>query len=169
MARSAAIQPAFWNLDAYTMEKVVVNFAGEVELLPDNELRDSVELGSFIEFTVKAQVTARKFSLKGTGQVILTVLAIETNGSELLTRKGTAAAQAAIDVTPEGEAPKKRGRPRKADPAFDTCGIVHRGMNSPCMNSRDDCEIEASLQAADERAARVLSEAEDVAAHANEA
>ena len=132
-------QGAFWAIDAHRMEKVVTNFAGEIELEPGNPLRDSLELGSIVEFTCRAQVTGRKFTLKGTGSAIMTVLGITVDGGdEVLTTKAKRDADTNEPVSMEerkaqreraarvanpnadSELPKRgRGRPKKADPVFD--------------------------------------------------
>ena len=167
MPRGATAQASFWALDRFVMEKVVANIAGEFEIR-DGDVLASLELGADIEFVVMAHVVKRSFSEKGTGQAILQIVsATPSGGQEMLSRKATKAADAAKDVTP-AEAPAKRGRPKKSDPAFDTCGIVHHGMVAPCMNPRGECEMEAADMARQAEVDGILTEAEQIASQAQQ-
>lgn len=110
--------PAF---EGEKVAKVVMNFAGEVDLSANAELCQSLDYLGEIEFTIRGTVTGKKFSHKGgdtVGSAILTIDRVQLAGSELLTRAGTRAAARAAkveqddaifdpDFTPDGiEAPE---------------------------------------------------------------
>lgn len=140
-------QAAFWFLDDHAMDKVVVNIGGEVPIT-GTDLEAAMPLGAVLEFTVRARVVSRKFSVKGLGQVAIMVDAVEYKGETLISKAASKAAEAAKDVTET-----KRKRKKDADPVWDElerqegatdalCGKMHRGRAVPCAVLAADCDLE---------------------------
>lgn len=99
------------------VSKVIMTFAGEVDLSADIDLCQALGYGAEVEFTIRGKVTGKKHSFKGGGMTVgnatVTIESIRANGALIMTKAGERAAKAR-DVTPDSQP-----RPIRKDPVWD--------------------------------------------------
>lgn len=156
---------ALWpTFEGQKVTKVILTFAGEVDLSQNQDLCRALDYLGEVEFTISGRITGKKHSYKQgatVGTATMTVERIDLGGVAVVAKGGSKAAKEAIDVTPDGEAtpaPKKRGRPKKAAAdEYRMCGKMHSGHLSACTLPWNECEID------DPSPSGILAEAQAIA------
>lgn len=145
VSEQPSLSPEFESLwpqfEGQRITKVIMTFAGEVDLSADQDLCQALHYLDEVEFTIRGRITGKKFSLKGVetvGNATTTILAIRAGGGLIMTKAGERA-EAAKDVTPK--APKAR--------------------KDAVWEDIDRIAAEAEAAAGDEDAERALLEAGD--------
>lgn len=126
---------ALWpEFEGQRVTKVIMTFAGEVDLSQNPDLCAALSYLGEVEFTIHGRITGKKHSyVKGAtvGNATLAVERVELGNTSFLTTKAqTAAARAA----------KEAERPAQRDP-LEVCGQIHEGHLSACQIPWQDCEI----------------------------
>lgn len=148
---------ALWpEFEGQKVSKVILTFAGEVDLSQNQDLCRSLDYLGEVEFTIKGRITGKKHSyVKGAtvGNATMSVERVDLGGASIITTKAqTAAARAA----------KLAERPVARDP-LEICGQIHEGHMSACQIPWQDCEIGANVTGPNNEPPSVLDQASEIA------
>lgn len=139
-----------WPLfEGNRVSKVIMTFAGEVDLSSDPELCAALGYLEEVEFTVMGRITGKKHSLKGNvtvGNATIAVERIRTGATIVTTKAGRRAAEAAQALNEpeeaEGPTPIKRRRGRRQPAVFDDLDADDRRAAMEAQRAADDAAWE---------------------------
>lgn len=133
-----------WPLfEGQRVSKVIMTFAGEVDLSADADLCQALGYLEDVEFTIIGRVSGKKHSLKGNstvGNATITIDRIRSGATIVTTRAGQRAAEAAeaLNAPPGEPTPLKRRRGKRQEAVWEDLDEAARKEAIEAARAADD-------------------------------